>query len=109
MLEQQRTWPWRLPSPARRLPGGTWAEVEALQHHWEALDDDRKTLFAQMGSTDQVRWRHWPPPSLHHTKTVHGNLRQCLALEKRWLVLLNPTLSPQDLMCQSEQLAHSSR
>ena len=35
-------------SPARRLPGGTWAEVEALQHHWEALDDDRKTLFAQM-------------------------------------------------------------
>lgn len=36
------------PVPEGRIGAGKWAEVELLQHHWDSLDDDRKTLFAQM-------------------------------------------------------------
>lgn len=53
-------------SPARRLPGGAWAEVEALQHHWEALDDDRKTLFAQMAVLTRWAGGVGPPVSALH-------------------------------------------
>ncbi len=31
-----------------RLGGGTFAEVQRLEHHWDELGDDRKTTFAQM-------------------------------------------------------------
>lgn len=31
-----------------RLGGGTFAEVQQLEHHWDELSDERKTTFAQM-------------------------------------------------------------
>ncbi len=71
-----------------RLGGGTFAEVQQLEHHWDELSDERKTTFAQMAMlTRSVR---------HHILLVYRPctrsqplLAACCRLATRVPVLCN--------------------